>query len=177
MAASLIGADAWRAVTEVGSVDVKKGLAELSADLEVNVGGREVSAQTKSVSQLLDDAPVSNSYHHKAVIISGMGFFTDAYDLFVIGTVGGDASRPSGTSQLSKPVGSREPRFLERSSVPSFLGELLTLLVARRSTSPLRSLWSLAHSHPRLHRVSSSWLFLVLSLGWESGGTIRFRQS
>jgi PHS family inorganic phosphate transporter-like MFS transporter len=86
MPASLIGADAWRAVTEVGSVDVKKGLAELSADLEVNVGGREVSAQTKSVSQLLDDAPVSK-FHHKAVIISGMGFFTDAYDLFVIGTV------------------------------------------------------------------------------------------
>jgi PHS family inorganic phosphate transporter-like MFS transporter len=38
------------------------------------------------VSQLLDDAPTSR-FHHRAVLISGMGFFTDAYDLFVIGTV------------------------------------------------------------------------------------------
>ncbi len=39
-----------------------------------------------TVSQLLDDAPTSR-FHHRAVLISGMGFFTDAYDLFVIGTV------------------------------------------------------------------------------------------
>ncbi|HUZ41872.1 MAG TPA: MFS transporter [Acidimicrobiales bacterium] len=39
-----------------------------------------------SVSQLLDDAPTSR-FHRRAVLISGMGFFTDAYDLFVIGTV------------------------------------------------------------------------------------------
>jgi PHS family inorganic phosphate transporter-like MFS transporter len=39
-----------------------------------------------TVSQLLDDAPLSR-FHHRAVIISGVGFFTDAYDLFVIGTV------------------------------------------------------------------------------------------
>ena len=35
---------------------------------------------------LLDDAPVSR-FHHRAVLVSGMGFFTDAYDLFVIRTV------------------------------------------------------------------------------------------
>jgi PHS family inorganic phosphate transporter-like MFS transporter len=40
----------------------------------------------RTVSQLLDDAPTSR-FHHRAVLISGMGFFTDAYDLFVIGTV------------------------------------------------------------------------------------------
>jgi MFS family permease len=40
----------------------------------------------RSVSQLLDEAPTSR-FHHRAVLISGMGFFTDAYDLFVIGTV------------------------------------------------------------------------------------------
>ena len=40
----------------------------------------------RTVSQLLDDAPPSR-FHHRAVLISGMGFFTDAYDLFVIGTV------------------------------------------------------------------------------------------
>ena len=40
----------------------------------------------RTVSQLLDEAPTSR-FHHRAVLISGMGFFTDAYDLFVIGTV------------------------------------------------------------------------------------------
>jgi PHS family inorganic phosphate transporter-like MFS transporter len=35
---------------------------------------------------LLNDAPVSR-FHRRAVLISGMGFFTDAYDLFVIATV------------------------------------------------------------------------------------------
>nr|MDA8263362.1 MFS transporter [Actinomycetota bacterium] len=39
-----------------------------------------------TVSQLLDEAPTSR-FHRRAVLISGMGFFTDAYDLFVIGTV------------------------------------------------------------------------------------------
>jgi PHS family inorganic phosphate transporter-like MFS transporter len=39
-----------------------------------------------SVNQLLDEAPMSR-FHRRAVLISGMGFFTDAYDLFVIGTV------------------------------------------------------------------------------------------
>ncbi len=39
-----------------------------------------------SVNSLLDDAPTSR-FHHRAVLISGMGFFTDAYDLFVISTV------------------------------------------------------------------------------------------
>ncbi len=40
----------------------------------------------RTVNQLLDDAPLSR-FHRRAVLISGMGFFTDAYDLFVIGTV------------------------------------------------------------------------------------------
>jgi MFS family permease len=35
---------------------------------------------------MLDEAPLSR-FHRRAVLISGMGFFTDAYDLFVIGTV------------------------------------------------------------------------------------------
>lgn len=34
----------------------------------------------------LDESPLSN-FHLKTVITSGMGFFTDAYDLFVIGVV------------------------------------------------------------------------------------------
>ena len=39
-----------------------------------------------TVSGLLDEAPRSR-FHRRAVLVSGMGFFTDAYDLFVIGTV------------------------------------------------------------------------------------------
>ena len=48
--------------------------------------GSELVTPPRTVSQILDDAPTSR-FHHRAVLISGMGFFTDAYDLFVIGTV------------------------------------------------------------------------------------------
>ncbi len=43
-------------------------------------------AETRSVDLIaaLDDAAVSR-FHLRAVLVSGMGFFTDAYDLFVIG--------------------------------------------------------------------------------------------
>jgi MFS family permease len=40
----------------------------------------------RSISELLDEAPTSK-FHRRAVLTSGMGFFTDAYDLFVISTV------------------------------------------------------------------------------------------
>src|SRR5579875_1308722 len=39
-----------------------------------------------TVSDILDEAPVSR-FHRRAVVVSGVGFFTDAYDLFVISTV------------------------------------------------------------------------------------------
>ena len=39
-----------------------------------------------SLSQALDDAPVGR-FHRRVVLVSGVGFFTDAYDLFVISTV------------------------------------------------------------------------------------------
>ena len=51
-------------------------------------GSAEVGDQppaTQSVTDLLNDAPASK-FHRRTVIISGVGFFTDAYDLFVIGT-------------------------------------------------------------------------------------------
>ena len=38
----------------------------------------------ENVLEALDDAPLS-SFHLRAVLISGLGFFTDAYDLFIIG--------------------------------------------------------------------------------------------
>ncbi len=43
-------------------------------------------AAVATVSDLLNEAPRSR-FHRRAVVISGMGFFTDAYDLFVISTV------------------------------------------------------------------------------------------
>ena len=43
-------------------------------------------APLRTISDILDDAPTSR-FHRRAVVISGMGFFTDAYDLFVIATV------------------------------------------------------------------------------------------
>src|ERR1700722_12266914 len=49
-------------------------------------GRRQRSDQGPSVSQLLNEAPTSR-FHRRAAFISGMGFFTDAYDLFVIATV------------------------------------------------------------------------------------------
>ncbi len=52
---------------------------------DANAGMRPPGAAV-SVSDLLNDAPRSR-FHRRAVVISGMGFFTDAYDLFVIATV------------------------------------------------------------------------------------------
>jgi MFS family permease len=48
--------------------------------------GTSPVAGGRSVTEMLDDAPTSR-FHHRAVLTSGMGFFTDAYDLFVISTV------------------------------------------------------------------------------------------
>src|SRR5271156_4512395 len=39
-----------------------------------------------TVSDMLNEAPRSK-FHRRAVVVSGVGFFTDAYDLFVISTV------------------------------------------------------------------------------------------
>jgi MFS transporter, PHS family, inorganic phosphate transporter len=48
-------------------------------------GGDSVSS-ARSVLAALDDSGLSG-FHWKAMITSGMGFFTDAYDLFIIGVV------------------------------------------------------------------------------------------
>ena len=49
-------------------------------------GGAILPGGSKSVTELLDEAPRSK-FHRRTVVVSGVGFFTDAYDLFVIGTV------------------------------------------------------------------------------------------
>jgi hypothetical protein len=40
--------------------------------------------RSKDLLAALDEASLSR-FHLRAVLVSGMGFFTDAYDLFVIG--------------------------------------------------------------------------------------------
>ena len=40
--------------------------------------------EAKSLIAALDEAPLGR-FHFRAVLVSGMGFFTDAYDLFIIG--------------------------------------------------------------------------------------------
>ncbi len=44
-----------------------------------------MSDRPLSVSAALDEAPLSR-FHTRAIFTAGMGFFTDAYDLFIIGT-------------------------------------------------------------------------------------------
>jgi PHS family inorganic phosphate transporter-like MFS transporter len=61
---------------------------EESTLVDSPVGPADVSGgppAAQSVTDLLNEAPVSK-FHRRTVIISGVGFFTDAYDLFVIGT-------------------------------------------------------------------------------------------
>ena len=49
-------------------------------------GGLGPTSGTPSVSDLLNEAPRSK-FHRRTVLVSGVGFFTDSYDLFVISTV------------------------------------------------------------------------------------------
>ena len=72
----------WRCVTDLRSTRPALNPEEHSR-LDATAAPVE---HARSVHQLLDEAPLSK-FHRRAVIISGMGFFTDAYDLFVIGTV------------------------------------------------------------------------------------------
>jgi MFS transporter, PHS family, inorganic phosphate transporter len=58
--------------------------SEVPSTSTIEAGGSEVSQP--SVVDLLNEAPTSR-FHRRTVVISGVGFFTDAYDLFVIGTV------------------------------------------------------------------------------------------
>ena len=64
------------------------GLSPLEGggDDQVLVPQTGLAAPGKTTIDLLNEAPISR-FHRRAVIISGMGFFTDAYDLFVIATV------------------------------------------------------------------------------------------
>ena len=62
------------------------------------------SGRTGHVSTPLDEAKV-NRFQLKIMFVSGMGFFTDAYDLFVIGIVVDAAEDPSGTCRPARSPG------------------------------------------------------------------------
>src|SRR5580704_16240556 len=70
-------------VTEQSRAATGEG-AEVDDDPEA--GSESPPPSSPTLSELLDEAPTSR-FHRRAVVISGMGFFTDAYDLFVISTV------------------------------------------------------------------------------------------
>ncbi len=52
----------------------------------------------RSVSEALDEAPLSR-FHTRAVVTAGLGFFTDAYDLFIIGTASAMIAKEWGLSK------------------------------------------------------------------------------
>jgi PHS family inorganic phosphate transporter-like MFS transporter len=58
-------------------------LSTMQPTSDVTMKSPGQSGQT--VTDLLNEAPTSK-FHRRTVIVSGVGFFTDAYDLFVIGT-------------------------------------------------------------------------------------------
>jgi PHS family inorganic phosphate transporter-like MFS transporter len=66
---------------------LSSGSGELQAPLPSEANGApEIPGQSgATVADRLNDAPTSK-FHRRTVLISGVGFFTDAYDLFVIGT-------------------------------------------------------------------------------------------
>jgi MFS transporter, PHS family, inorganic phosphate transporter len=53
--------------------------------LPLTPNGPDATNGSHTVTDLLNEAPTSK-FHRRTVIISGVGFFTDAYDLFVIAT-------------------------------------------------------------------------------------------
>jgi MFS family permease len=58
-----------------------------------------VPTAAPSISDLLNEAPRSK-FHRRTVLVSGVGFFTDAYDLFVISTVATIVATQWGLSTL-----------------------------------------------------------------------------
>src|SRR5580692_12015379 len=74
-------------MTDLRAIETSDAVARLDPSVPITDSQMtETTSIPRTVSQLLDDAPTSG-FHRRAVLISGMGFFTDAYDLFVIGTV------------------------------------------------------------------------------------------
>lgn len=58
----------------------------MATDVLAEAGQFDPLGGSPSVSDLLNEAPRSK-FHRRTVLVSGVGFFTDSYDLFVISTV------------------------------------------------------------------------------------------
>ena len=76
----------WSDVTDVRTNSASQSNSPRPTEQTQPNGSTSLTGSTPTLTQLLDEAPLSR-FHRRAVLISGMGFFTDAYDLFVIGTV------------------------------------------------------------------------------------------
>src|ERR1022692_2559910 len=80
-------------------------------------GDAVTEIQARDLITALDEAPLSR-FHLRAVLASGMGFFTDAYDLFVIGIASALITKDWNLS--SGKLACSTPRCcLPRSSAPS----------------------------------------------------------
>ena len=61
-------------------------LRNMSESRTSNQNGRDLNSPGNEILKPLNESGVKR-FHYKTILIAGMGFFTDAYDLFVIGVI------------------------------------------------------------------------------------------
>ena len=124
-----------------------------------------------SVSDLLNEAPRSK-FHRRTVLVSGVGFFTDAYDLFVISIVATIVATQWHLSTLADQLGNRfgHPGGVLRSR---------RLWAHRRRARSQAGVHHRGGNHDRRRfglcmspQVSSGWSSPGSSWAWASAGTI-----
>ena len=120
-----------------------------------------------TVTDLLNEAPTSK-FHRRTVIISGVGFFTDAYDLFVIGTAAAlvAAQWHLSTLQTSWVTGAA----ILGAFVGAFtFGRIADVIGRKKVNVTVAVIMISGQSPPPLPLISFSWSlrasFLVLALG------------
>ena len=136
---------------------------------------RTVGGPSRRSPTLLDEAPTSK-FHRRAVLISGMGFFTDAYDLFVIGTVAALVKTQWHLSHHADELG-------DRIGDPGGLRRCLRLRSHRRRPRAQDGLHRRGGHHDRRRarlgaraRTSSSWSSPASSSASASAATTRSRR-
>ena len=140
-------------------------------DIEDPLPQTGLAASGPTVAHLLDEAPTSK-FHRRAVLISGVGFFTDAYDLFVIATVATlvKAQWHLTTTQTSWVTGS--------AILGAFFGALLfgriADVIGRKTVYTVVALIMIVGAILRLsHLGSCSWWWPVSCWVWGLVATIR----